>query len=276
MNIWSDFVIWEYLESMTSMEKVYLLLVIGLIVTLVFVIVKFKKYSQELIEKFAEKESVMSDEKTKVKEDFQQEENQAKIELDAVIEQMRKDLEKQKQLQQQQQQEVDPIKKFEEEQEEKSIISYQELLDANQKEKEEVKKEELSKETSIEEKTNFQNSEIISPIFGRIKTEIEYPTIPKIRRSKLGNDEEEEEIVKVEKQPKFETKEKPVEKSKTILDVLNKEVSNEQKVEPKPKEELISSITQLEKTISMDKLQKELLKNEEFLKTLREFRKKLD
>lgn len=89
------------------------------------------------------------------------------LEIDVVLEQMKADLEKS---------EVEAIQTFEEEQEEKSIISYQELLKVNNKD--EIKE------------TKFQTSDFISPIHGIVDNKIEYPTIPKFKSNEIKKEEE--------------------------------------------------------------------------------------
>ena len=119
------------------------------------------------------------------------------VDLESVLEKMQEEASKPK----------DEIMTFEEEQEEKAIISYQELLNAvkknvNEVTKVEIKeiKEEKQEEPKVEmnvlepvvlktekeiqptleeeNKSNkFQNSEFISPIFGRVGNDVEYPKI---------------------------------------------------------------------------------------------------
>ncbi len=138
------------------------------------------------------------------------------VDLEAVLDKMQDDVNKTK---------VDEVKSFEEEQEEKAIISYQELLKAVKKDVDNVTKVELPKEDpqvaledepvqimpeeiiekkvdypaveTIEEKANekqskFQNSEFISPIYGRVNNDIKYPKIPAFREQEKSNKHEED------------------------------------------------------------------------------------
>ena len=138
------------------------------------------------------------------------------VDLEAVLDKMQDDVNKTK---------VDEVKSFEEEQEEKAIISYQELLKAVKKDVDNVTKVELPKEEpqvaledepvqimteeiiekkvdypaveTIEEKANekqskFQNSEFISPIYGRVNNDIKYPKIPAFREQEKTNKHEED------------------------------------------------------------------------------------
>lgn len=116
------------------------------------------------------------------------------VDLEAVLEKMQEEVSKPK----------DEIMTFEEEQEEKAIISYQELLNAVKKNVNEVTKVEIKEEKVEEPKVDmnvlqpvvlqtekeikpvledenkpskFQNSEFISPIFGRVGNDVEYPKI---------------------------------------------------------------------------------------------------
>jgi hypothetical protein len=122
-------------------------------------------------------------------EEAQDAKNGASIE--EVLKAMQGDLEKQK---------YETIDRYEEEQEENAVISYQELL--NRKlalNNEEILKVEKAEETSSnyldelpdfkdivlepipdrDENRPFMNSEFVSPIFGRLSSNVEYPTVKK-------------------------------------------------------------------------------------------------
>lgn len=120
-----------------------------------------------------------------------------KLDLDAVLNKMQQTLDSQQEI----------VNNFEEEQEEKSIISYQELLDNMKKEgfKQDIEKHEEEQELSFEditkekvkeflmkeeknneieerdelEDTKFKTTEFISPIFGTMEPTVEYNTIKK-------------------------------------------------------------------------------------------------
>lgn len=164
------------------------------------------------------------------------------VDLESVLEKMQEEVNKPK----------DDIMTFEEEQEEKAIISYQELLNAVKKNVNEVTNPtEIKEEVLIEESINqiqetnilepvilesehnikviskeqpkttkFQNSEFISPIYGRLNNEVEYPKIKSFEETK--------------------------------------------------KEE------SLEKTIVMPKINSDVDSNDEFLRILKEFRNNLE
>ena len=116
---------------------------------------KLKETTEENIEEELEEETY--------KEQLEEEKNDIK----SVLEKMEKDLEKE--------QEGD-IETFEREQEEKAIISYQELLKAKGKlreltkegVKEEIQIEDIEKEETVkEEPKKFKNTEFISPVYGK-------------------------------------------------------------------------------------------------------------
>ena len=165
------------------------------------------------------------------------------FELEKVLEQMQHDIEMKPE---------EVVKKFEEEQEQKAIISYQELVDSVNNNKIDViddeegtidyvqalEKEELNKETletfndnhnnvivedvsdDIKNKSHldvidelnsdkqvkrFKNSEILSPVFGRMQPDFEYHTINsfantnnKVEIEQVAGDTKEDEIKKNE------------------------------------------------------------------------------
>lgn len=95
-----------------------------------------------------------------------------KIELDIVLAKMKEDLENK---------ETDLIKVFEQEQEEKSVISYQELLKKGRPEAvTEIKPEK-------KEFKKFKCSEFISPVHGRVSNEVNYPTISLFSNKEIDN-----------------------------------------------------------------------------------------
>ncbi len=231
----------SFLENMTTTEKIFLFLVIILLIALILIYNKFKRYSKETLEQQFVTEQITPISTTTTLE----QESDDQLELDNVLEEMRKSLMEQK---------VDPVRTFEEEQEEKSIISYQELLRAN--ETEEFKEEELAEVSISEEEqiNKFKKSEFISPVYGRVNNEIKYPKIPKIRRAKLGDDESDV----------FIEEEHMIDMLDSKIETLNFEVENE------------TTIEDLEQTLSSTKLKEEMFENEKFLNTLKEFRSSLE
>lgn len=160
---------------------IFLCASIALIVILSFFKEKERHKKKESPEEVLEFIDLSMKEENKIKTIFPKGEKTAeereKIELDIVLAKMKEDLEKK---------ETDVVRTFEQEQEEKSIISYQELLKKNQKE-EIIETLEIDEVLNIEEIINtnevsnepkkFKNSEFISPIYGRVNNETEYPKI---------------------------------------------------------------------------------------------------
>lgn len=132
------------------------------------------------------------------------------VDLESVLDKMQEEVNKAK---------TDEVKSFEEEQEEKAIISYQELLKAVKKNVDNVTKE-VEKEKDVlenkvedipvvikedknvdlkneEKTTKFQSSEFISPIYGRVNNDIKYPKIPVFheQEKKVNTEEELEKTI---------------------------------------------------------------------------------
>ncbi len=124
------------------------------------------------------------------------EEEKPKANLEEVLEKMQADLDKKE----------DVVAIFEQEQEEKAIISYQELLQSKNKNVEGSNKELLSVieqisnpdintyeeveepieaiPTIIEEPKKFKTTDFISPVYGKQDSNIEYPKIPNFNELK--------------------------------------------------------------------------------------------
>lgn len=195
-----------------------------------------------------------------IKEPVKQEVTEDKIDLEDMLNKMQKSLSSKEEV----------VENFELEQEEKAIISYQELLENMKKdefkqdieihEQEEektaseisqekvlefLKKEEpkIKKIESItEEKSKkFKNTDFISPIFGKQEAKIEYPTIKSFKAPKHAKED---------------------------IDILD-EID-----EPKILDRVIEQET-LESAINIEPLTDEIKKNAEFLNALKEFRSNL-
>ena len=116
------------------------------------------------------------------------EQKEEKLDLDSVLSKMQENLNKQEEI----------TEKFEEEQEENSVISYKELMENMNKEdlQEEIEKYEEEQEKSYQEITKekvkefltkeekketddkkFQNTDFISPVFGKMSAKVAYPTV---------------------------------------------------------------------------------------------------
>lgn len=171
------------------------------------------------------------------------------------------------------------ISVFENEQEEKAIISYQELLnnldkDEFQKEIEHFEKEEELVTTSdifnrnekidkevikellekkeekvVKKDKKFKNTDFISPIFGKMEPKIEYPTIKAVSKKK---DELEEYFEPDYKHAK-----------KIYSDYLNEQNFD------------IKENKTIEEIVDIQPLEEEIKKNDDFLQALKEFRSNL-
>lgn len=194
-----------------------------------------------------------------------EERQDSKLDIEAMLEQMQKDLNAKAE---------DVVATFEQEQEENSIISYQELVRSLKGEKVTAIKKEQSKEIEKEAphaeqlsidniiegpKDNtkrFKNTEFISPVYGKMEEHLEYPKVPQFNK----NDKE------IEKE--LETYESNTESSlvnKNIDDFLG-DFDFDNNIE----------INSLEQTLNIKPLSEEVKKNDEFLQALKEFRKNLD
>ena len=140
----------------------------------------------------------------------------SKIDIEQVIGQLQRDIEEQK----------NGIKRFEDEQEEKSIISYQELFEQTQKEisNQEVNAEPINKKIeNIENEQpikKFRNSEFISPIFGRVDNDIKYPTIPSFREKEEEEKPQPIETIEIEKTIDLKPLQEEIKKNEEFLNML--------------------------------------------------------
>lgn len=208
-----------------------------------------------------------------------------KSEIEELLEKMQRDLEAKPE---------DVVASFEQEQEEKSIISYQELV--NSRKKQEAKKVELKdkiepiinepvaeidKSEILEEKIEqvnkindsleeeleklnhkevkdaikkFKNTEFISPIYGKVEGHVDYPTVPAF--------ENKEQVEFKFEDPAISNLELVTRNIDDYLDDFNFDNNME--------------INSLEQTLNMPPISPEIKKNEDFLNALKEFRKNLE
>lgn len=269
------------------------LLFYGIIAIILFVIVtivllkKAKKDNEEELidyEKIDGKNSLFDE----VLESKEKNPNKP-LDLDSMIEKMQKDLDAKA---------SDVVEKFENEQEEKSVISYQELLNS-------TKKEENIKEIAIDDDLQSGNTN-----FNQILNEIETSAVPeenvideysKLELDNLVNAIE-EETAEVSPLTKLNKKEEFVNAIKTgdfDDDIVNSEPKGKFKAT-----EFISPIYgrqdikiqyptvqnmkefrqpaknynkfELEQTLNLEPLSDEIRRDEDFLKALKEFRKNLE
>lgn len=239
------------LLNISSNHTMFLSILIGILIInfgcIIFLVIREKKEDKREIDEIlndmeepVKEEIKIEDKEKEEQQDLKLEEN--KREVEEMLMKMQKDLEATPE---------DVVTNFENEQEENSIISYQELLKSVKEKKEnEIKvtpvKIEEEEKIEIEEFDNedtlqldlekesdkkFKNTDFISPIFGRQDSKIKYPTVPKLKR------EEQEETL-------------------SLFDSLD--------------------IDYEEKIVDTKKLEAEIKKNDDFLKALKEFRKNLD
>jgi len=186
-----------------------------------------------------------------------------KIDLETMLNKMQENLSTKEQV----------VENFEHEQEEKAIISYQELLENMDKDtfKEDIDKHEYEQEKTFEEQTKekvkefltkesslkkvetssdkktkkFKNTDFISPIFGKMNVDIEYPRVKLFETKKDILDEIED-----------------YKHAKTdYINDLNKNPYEEQTI--------------INETIDIKPIEVETSRNDEFLKSLKEFRNNL-
>ena len=199
-----------------------------------------------------------------------------KSEIEEMLEKMQEDLDKKPE---------DVVTTFENEQEEKAIISYQELVDSIKEKSPKVEivddeleyhqnklQEELSqtieaienKEPRLQEievsSTNdktteavkkFKNTDFISPVYGKMDEHLEYPTVPSFEKHEQIEIDFDDDYLELE--------------NRNIDDYLD-EFDFKNNME----------INTLEQTLDMPPISKEIKKNDEFLQALKEFRKNLD
>ena len=192
-----------------------------------------------------------------------------KTEIEDMLEKMQEDLNKQPE---------EIVNDFEHEQEEKSIISYQELVESIQSKspKVEVVDDELqyrqdqplqaqlhetiekiehnqsessiSKAPAIEEAIKkFKSTEFISPVYGKMESHLDYPTVPSFEKEENIDEDD------------LDWKNRSIDHYLEEFDFKNN-----------------MEINTLEQTLNMPPISKETKKNDEFLQALKEFRRNLD
>lgn len=263
--------------NIISDNFVVFIILIGILVInffcILFLIIKERKDDKQEIKEILE-ELNPKEEKLNAEIEEQQDKKleQNKKEVEDMLLKMQKDLETKPE---------DVVSTFENEQEEKSIISYQELLDSvkNKKEEPEVKvtpvkiepekieidDDSMEKTIIIETEKEEPEVQIKEPIITDDIVQIEQPTIEQSSEDQKkfkGTEFISPIFGKVENNVKYPT----VPKRKTRLDnfvVANQEKSD--KIE-EPKLNLVDN----------QKLNDDLKKNDDFLKALKEFRKNLN
>ncbi|MDD2391490.1 MAG: hypothetical protein PHU94_00945 [Bacilli bacterium] len=237
----------EKLEFIKFLEfKDYLFLILSLILIIALVIFLFLFFKPK-------KKNI----KTKNQKDN----------IEELLEVMQKDLEQKQEVR---------VPSFEEEQEAKAIISYKELLEAKSNNQEQVSQEVIEENTNEDElstilKTNidlisnqnntseskFMNSEVISPIFGRMTYDEQRPKQPVTNEEPVYMSREEKNI-----SPKSEVLSLDSIIEKEEIEVLSLEPSLNQNYD-------------LEETLNIRPIPKEVKKDEDFLNSLKDLRKNL-
>ncbi len=157
----------------------------------------------------------------------------------------------------------DVVATFEQEQEDKSIISYQELVRTlnSKTEPQKMVSEFIAEEPPVSERERyaskkFRNTDFISPVYGKLEDHLEYPTVPSFEKKEQVRFDFTKDNHELE-----DTLEELKEKEKSIHDYLSDFRSN-------------IEIDNLAKTIAP--VSNELKESDEFLEALKEFRKNLD
>ena len=265
----------EIINELMQNKPLFFSIISVLVATIIFVlylIIKERKKDQDEIDDImsslvepkrrpavvSEIEEDEEEEKEEAIEKVVEEKTEEKpLDIEAMLEQMQKDLNTKAE---------DVVATFEQEQEENSIISYQELVRSLKGEKiakepvkvdtKEVKEPvQLSLDAVIEEdnaEKKFKNTDFISPVYGKMNEKLDYPTVPQFNK----NDKE------IEKE--LETYESNF-KNKNINEFLG-EFEFDNNIE----------VNSLEQTLNMKPLSEEIKKNDDFLKALKDFRKNLD
>lgn len=208
------------------------------------------------LEKFNQISKSLEEKEVKV------EEKDTKSELEKVLEKMQKDLDEQK--------ETDAVALFEQEQEERAIISYKELLEKKDELIQMTTDERFENEKEYENDSDFDyekyineyNKEEYVPVIEKITEETKQTIdIPEIKED---NTEKPKKFVTTDFiSPVFGRREAELDYPKVhnISDVIKTEKTNEY---------------DLEATMNLDPIREKLQEDDAFLSALKEFRKKLE
>ncbi len=225
----------------------YICIVICLIIlaTILFIVSGNKKNRDKIKEDFVEAEKIEAE-----KESIDKGENNTMLE--DIIQKMQSDIEVKPE---------DVVRKFEQEQEENAIISYQELLDN-------VKSNSSKVETIVEEPSNINFVEAISSDIGEPVTSVDTPNessvTPEMVRQAIEN---------ISKDSiKNSSEEKKFKQSSFISPVYG--ILDDSKVEY-PRVRKKETILDIMNTRDYNELTEEIKRQEEFLQALKEFRNNL-
>lgn len=228
-------------EIILIISCIILLIIISFVV---FNIINSKRKEEKEIDEII---SNMVKERKEENEETIEEVDDKTKELEDVLEKMQKDLDAKP---------VDVVASFEREQEEKAIISYNELVKTLKKGKEEEKTldilvDEIKEAAALNEEKEdkkFKNTDFISPVYGKMEEHLEYPKVSAFKQEELLLKE---------------------------LEDFDKKM-NDYKLEDYLEEfHCDNNANTLEQTLDMEPISTKIKQNEEFLNALKEFRENL-
>jgi hypothetical protein len=167
MKIWSDMMdkVLSYLENIYNNQQLYYGIMLALLIVwliLFVILIKLmlnKKNNKSVVKPLIEPIILNEDEHVEDNND-----------LETLLNKMEEDLENKENV----------VKTFEDEQEEKAIISYQELVEISGKNTQaetvdEEQEEEFNLDfTIIDSPKKFKNTEFISPVYGRVDSDVNH------------------------------------------------------------------------------------------------------
>lgn len=221
----------------------YICIIIGLIIltTILIITASNRRNRKKIKNDFVQAEKVEA-ELEKI------EENDESNELENILKKMQEDMEMKPE---------DVVKKFEEEQEEKAIISYQELVDNVKSGKIEVVDDEESEVNFVE---NLVTDESVEPVM-TIESDTDSQVTPEMVKEAIENISKES----IKEEPK---KFKQSEFISPIFGIMDNKVEY-------PKVKKTETTLDIMNTRDYNELTEEIKRQEEFLQALKEFRKNL-
>lgn len=221
----------------------YICIIIGLIIltTILIITASNRRNRKKIKNDFVQAEKVEA-ELEKI------EENDESNELENILKKMQEDMEMKPE---------DVVKKFEEEQEEKAIISYQELVDNVKSGKIEVVDDEESEVNFVE---NLVTDEVVEPVM-TIESDTDSQVTPEMVKEAIENISKES----IKEEPK---KFKQSEFISPIFGIMDNKVEY-------PKVKKTETTLDIMNTRDYNELTEEIKRQEEFLQALKEFRKNL-
>jgi len=231
------------LDFLMSNSFIYICIITGLIIltTILFIVSSNKKKRRKIKEDFIEAEKIEA-ELEEIKDD------EEPSELESILQKMQEDINVKPE---------DVVKKFEQEQEEKAIISYQELVDSVKSGKIEVIDDEETNINFVENLNLEEESEPIMAVEENIESSVT-PSMVMEAIESISNDSVKEEPKKF-KQSEFIS---------PVYGVM------EDKLEY-PKVRKIDNLLNIMNTKDYNELTEEIQKQEDFLNILKEFRNNL-